>query len=182
MPRRLAGAVTDVSRRSLPHPRHDTPTPGWESGVWVRIERRRRVHRLGALVLAVMAGGAGAWLTRRSAVDAKAGVGVHAELQGALRPDGSAPLHARWRVSFEGAELRVYRNELGVVHRCPGSPGCTDAAGGGMLTMPLGAPGEYRALVFSRPARGVGPTLRDDLEAARARGEQVEMSASLVAY
>ena len=56
-PRRLAGAVTDVAQRSLPHSRHDTPSPGWESGVWVRIQRRRRYQRLGALVLALGAAG-----------------------------------------------------------------------------------------------------------------------------
>jgi hypothetical protein len=98
-----------------------------------------------------------------------------------LRADGSAPVPARWRVEFEGAELRIYRNALGVVHRCPGE-GCTTTARGGVLELPVTAAGEFRALVFSRPVSGSGRTLEEDLSAARARGDAVEMSAPLVAY
>jgi hypothetical protein len=107
---------------------------------------------------------------------------VRAELASAARSDGSAPLHAPWRVAFEGAELRVYRNALGMVRRCPEGRGCVLGPGGGVLTLPLDEPGEYRALVFSRPVSGGGQTLQEDLAAARARGEAVEMSPSLVVY
>jgi len=98
-----------------------------------------------------------------------------------LRADGSAPAPGRWRVDFEGAELRVYRNALSIVHRCPGE-GCVATARGGALELQVRAAGEYRAVVFSRPSSGSGRTLEEDLTAARARGDAVEMSAPLVAY
>jgi hypothetical protein len=180
--RRLAGAVTDVAQRSLPHPRRDTPSPGWESGVWVRIQRQRRNHRLGAFVLAVAAiVGAGLLLVVRPGASRSTRVRLTTRVETPLRADGSAPVPGRWRVEFEGAELRVYRNALGVVHRCPGE-GCVATARGGALDLPVGAAGEYRALVFSRPSSGSGRTLGEDLAAARARGDAVEMSAPLVAY
>ena len=58
------GGVTDVAQRSLPHSRRDTPSPGWESGVWVRIQRRRRYQRVGALVLVLAAAVGGALFAR----------------------------------------------------------------------------------------------------------------------
>jgi hypothetical protein len=85
-------------------------------------------------------------------------------------------------VTFEGAELRVYRNALGMERRCPGGAGCVSGPGGGVLTLLLDAPGEYRTLVFSRPMSGGGHTLQEDLAAARALGAVVEMSSSLVVY
>lgn len=179
--RRLAGAVTDVAQRSLPHPRHDTPTPGWESGVWVRIQHRRRKHRLGAFTLAVAAiAGAGLLLARPGASPSTP-VRLATRPQTPLRADGSTPVPGRWRIDFDGAELRVYRNALGVVHRCPGD-GCIRTARGGALELPVAAAGEYRAVVFSRPSAGNGRTLEEDLSVARARGDAVEMSAPLVAY
>jgi hypothetical protein len=166
-------------------PRRETPTPGWESGVWVRIQRQRRKHRLalGMLVLALAAGALWVGLARRRVPEPPVpALRVRAELETAVRADGSAALHARWRVAFEGAELRVYRNALGMVRRCPGDAGCAPAPGGGVLTLPLDEAGEYRALVFSRAVTGGGRTLQEDLAAARARGEAVEMSPSLVVY
>jgi hypothetical protein len=177
--------VADLSQHSLKEPRRETPTPGWESGVWVRIQRRRRKHRLalGTLVLALTAAAVWVGLTRRGAPPLPApGLRVRAELETAVRADGSAALHAPWRVAFEGAELRVYRNALGMVRRCPGDAGCAPGLGGGLLTLPLDEAGEYRALVFSRPVPGGGRTLKEDLATARARGEAVEMSPSLVVY
>ncbi|HET6980998.1 MAG TPA: hypothetical protein VFI53_02600, partial [Myxococcaceae bacterium] len=139
--------------------------------MWVRIQRQRRKHRLalGMLVLALAAAGAWALLERRGHPELPPPVPrVRAELESRARSDGSAPLHAAWRVAFEGAELRVYRNALGMVHRCPEGPGCAPGPGGGVLTLPLDEPGEYRALVFSRPVSGGGQTLQEDLAAARA--------------
>lgn len=153
--------------------------------MWVRIQRQRRKHRLalGMLILALAALGAWALLERRGHPEPPAPAPrFRAELESSARSDGSAPLHAPWRVAFEGAELRVYRNALGMVHRCPEGPGCVPGPGGGVLTLPLDEPGEYRALVFSRPVSGGGQTLQEDLAAARARGETVEMSPSLVVY
>ena len=180
--RRLARAVTDVAQRSLPQSRRDTPSPGWESGVWVRIQRRRRYRRLGVLVLALAAGGGGALVARHQVLDAPATVRLTAALQSPLRADGSAPLHARWQVIYEGAELRVYRNALGAVVRCPGSAECAVTAGGGAMSLMLDVPGEYRAVTFSRPASARGATMQEDLATARARGDRVEISASVVVY
>jgi hypothetical protein len=180
--RRLAGAVTDVAQRSLLHPRRDTPTPGWESGVWIRIQRRRGNHCLGALALVLAAVGAGALLARARRVDASAPVHVRADLEGLLRTDGTAPLEARWQISYAGAELRVYRNALGATLRCPGAPECALASGGGVLTVRLGAPGEYRAVAFSRPVPASFATMQEELAGARARGEPFEISPSLVVY
>jgi len=180
--RRLAGAVTDVAQRSLPHSRHDTPPPGWESGVWVRIQRRRRKHRLASLVLALTAGGVGALLARAGLVDAPAPVEVRVDLTSPRRVDGSAPLHARWQISYTGSELRVYRNALGAVLRCPGAVGCALTAGGGTVALVADDPGEYRAVVFSRPPAASGGTLQEDLAGARARGDPVDISSSLVVY
>src|SRR5262244_773974 len=98
---RLAGAVTDVAQRSLPHPRRDTPTPGWESGVWVRIQRRRRTRRLGLLVLTILAAGLGFLAARRPAPTPTARVRIGATLDRPLRADGSAPLGSVWRIRFE---------------------------------------------------------------------------------
>ncbi len=180
--RRLAGAVTDVAQRSLPQSRRDTPSPGWESGVWVRIQRRRRYRRLGVLVLALAAGVGGGLVARHRTLGASATVQVTAALQSPLRADGSAPLHARWQVAYDGAELRVYRNALGAAVRCPGAPECTVTASGGAVRLPLDVPGEYRAVAFSRPASARGATMQEDLAAARARGDRVEVSASVVVY
>ncbi len=180
--RRLAGAVTDVAQRSLPHPRRDTPSPGWESGVWVRIQRRRRNQRLAALALSLTAAGAGALLARARLVDAPGPVQVRADLDDPLRADGSAPLHARWRISYTGAELRVYRNALGAALRCPGAAACTLTPVGGAVPVAADAPGEYRAVVFSRPVPTSGATMQEDLAGARARGDPVEISSSLVVY
>ena len=180
--RRLARAVTDVAQRSLPQSRHDTPSPGWESSVWVRIQRRRRYRRLGALVLALAAGGGGALVARHHVLGASATVRVTAALESPLRADGSTPLHARWQVAYDGAELRVYRNALGAVVRCPGSAECTVTAGGGAMSLMLDVPGEYRAVTFSRPASARSSTMQEDLAAARARGDRVEISGSVVVY
>ncbi len=179
--RRLAGAVTDVAQRSSPS-RRDTPSPGWESGVWTRIQRRRRYRRLGSLVLAMAAAAGGALVARQRLLDAPATVRVQVELRDALRADGSAPVHARWRATYEGAELRVYRNALGAVLRCPGAPGCTGTPGGGVADVGVDAPGEYRAVVFSRRLPGQGATMQEELALARARGDRVEVSPSLVVY
>ncbi len=91
-------------------------------------------------------------------------------------------MHAVWTVDFTGAELRVYRNALGAVRRCPGSSGCTVSAGGGRLAIPLDAPGEYRAVVFSHRPRGGGSTLEEDVESAQRRGDAVVLSTPIVAY
>jgi hypothetical protein len=175
-------AVTHVAQRSLPHVRRDTPRPGWESGVWVRIQRRRRYRRVAFLVIAVAAACAGALVARRGARDASSPIGLHVTLESPGRADGSAPPDARWRLTYQGAELRVYRNALGVVLGCPGHPACSTNASGGSATLAPEGPGEYRALVFSRPQPGGGRTLQEDLRAARARGDQVELSRSMVVY
>ena len=175
-------AVTHVSQRSLPHARRDTPSPGWESGVWVRIQRRRRYRRLAVLIIAVAATGAGVLAARRGTRDASPPVRLHVALEGPGRPDGSAPPDARWHLTYEGAELRVYRNALGVVLGCPGHPACTTDASGGSVTLAADGPGEYRALVFSHPQGGGGRTLQEDLLTARARGDLVELSPSMVVY
>ena len=120
-------------------------------------------------------------LVARPGASPSAPIRLAATVETPLRADGSAPVPARWRVEFEGAELRIYRNALGVVYRCPGE-GCTTTARGGVLELPVTAAGEFRALVFSRPVSGSGRTLEEDLSAARARGDAVEMSAPLVAY
>ena len=173
-----------MSQRSLPQARHDTPSPGWESGVWVRIQRRRRrqYRRLTVLVIAVAAAGAGVLVARRGARDASAPVRLHVALESQGRTDGSAPPDARWRLTYEGAELRVYRNALGVVLGCPGHPACTTEGSGGSVTLAPDGPGEYRALVFSHPQGAGGRTLHEDLLSARARGDLVELSPSLVVY
>ncbi len=148
--------------------------------MWVRIQRSRRNRRLGLMVAAALAVG-GALVARHTPTE-RGLVRVNAALDGSLRPDGSARVHARWRLTFEGAELRVYRNALGAVHRCPGSPGCTRTEQGGTLTVPLDDPAEYRAVAFSRPLAGDGRTLHQDLTAARDRGEAAELSPALVVY
>jgi hypothetical protein len=150
--------------------------------VWVRIQRGRRYRRLGVLFLALAAGAGGALVARRHVPAGSAAVRVTVALQGPLRADGSAPLHARWQVGYDGAELRVYRNALGAALRCPGARECTVTAGGGAVSLPLDAPGEYRAVVFSRPARVPGTTMQEDLAEARTRGDRVEISTSLVVY
>lgn len=95
--------------------------------------------------------------------------------------DGSAPLRAVWHLRFEGAELRVYRDERGLV-RCPGSASCTRTDRGGTLALAIDAPGEYRALVFTEPGAGDGTNLRRDLVAASEDGNPVRMSSPLIAY
>jgi len=128
------------------------------------------------------AGAAGAFWARARLVEAPAPLEVRADLQQPLRADGSAPLHARWQVRYAGAELRVYRNALGAVLRCPGSPECLLTKGGGAVTVVADAAGEYRAVVFSRPLPASGGTMQEDVAGARARGERVEISPSLVVY
>jgi hypothetical protein len=150
--------------------------------VWVRIQRRRRNHRLIALVLTLAGAGAGALLARARLADAPVPIQVLADLERPLRADGSAPLHARWQVRYAGAELRVYRNALGAVLRCPGSPECILTPRGGAVTFVADSPGEYRAVVFTRPVPASGATMQEDLAGARARGDRFEISPSLVVY
>src|SRR5262249_2234052 len=154
----------------------------WESGVWTRIERRRRIRRLEALVLAAVSLWGGVQIVHHRTAPSSAPVRVGVELLGTLRPDGSSALPGVWQGRFEGAELRIYRNAMGMVHRCPGSAGCTAAEGGGALALRVQTAGEYRALVFSRAEPGDGLSLLGDLEAARRRGDRVGMSAPLIAY
>ncbi len=161
--------------------RHDTPARGWERGVWNRIGRRRRIHRLGALALAAVAIGAAVILAQRLGRPEPFPARVSAELDRPPRMNGSAPLHAVWNLRFEGAELRVYRDERRVV-RCPGSAGCTRTDRGGTLALAIDAPGEYRALVFTEPGAGDGASLRRDLVAASEDGNPVQMSPPLIAY
>lgn len=179
--RRLAGAVTDVAQRSSPS-RRDTPSPGWESGVWTRIQRRRRHRRLGTVLLGLAAAAGGALVAHHRVLEAPAPLSVQVELRTPLRADGSAPLHARLRATYEGAELRVYRNALAAALRCPGDSECTATRGGGVADVQVEAPGEYRAVVLSRRLPGAGTTMQEDLALARARGDRVEVSASLVVY
>ncbi len=174
--------MTHVAQRSLPHVRRDTPSPGWESGVWVRIQRRRRHRRRALLMIAVAAACAGALVARQRSQDASPPVRIRVALESPGRTDGSAPANARWRLTYQGAELRVYRNALGVVLGCPGHPACAANASGGSAMLTLDGPGEYRALVFSRPQSGGGRTLQEDLLTARARGDQVELSRSMAVY
>jgi hypothetical protein len=174
--------VTPLSPTVSSDHRHPTPTPGWESGVWFRIQRRRRSRRLALLALGVLAIGLGILAFRRPAPAPATAVRISATLDRPLRADGSAPLGSVWRIRFEGKELRVYRNALGVVHRCPGSPGCTPSERGGALDLPLATAGQYRALVFSRPGAGDGQTMLGDLQAATAHATGVEISPPIVAY
>ena len=150
--------------------------------MWVRIQRRRRYRRLAFLFIAIAVACAGAFVARRGAGEVSPPVRLDVALESAGRTDGSAPPDARWRLTYQGAELRVYRNALGVVLGCPGHPACTANASGGSATLTPEGPGEYRALVFSRPQPGGGRTLQEDLLTARARGDQVELSRSLLVY
>jgi len=150
--------------------------------VWTRIQRRRRYRRLGAVVLGLAAAAGGALVARHRVLDATQSLRVQVELRTPLRADGTAPLHARWRASYEGAELRVYRNALAAALRCPGAPECTATGGGGVANVHVEAPGEYRAVVFSRRLPGAGATMQEDLALAHARGDRVEVSPSLVVY
>ena len=50
------------------------------------------------------------------------------------------------------------------------------------MTFRADTPGEYRAVVFSRPAPTSGKTMQEDLARARARGDPVEISPSIVVY
>ena len=76
----------------------------------------------------------------------------------------------------------MYRNALGAVLRCPGAPECTGTRGGGVAEVLMDAPGEYRAVGFSRSLPGPGATMQEDLALARARGDRVEVSPLLVVY
>jgi len=109
-------------------------------------------------------------------------VQVQASPEYSLRADGSAPLHTRWRIQYAGAALRVYRNSLGAVLRCPGAPECILTPGGGAVTFVADTAGEYRAVAFSRPVATSGATMQEDLAGAHARRNQTEMSPSLVVY
>jgi hypothetical protein len=108
-------------------------------------------------------------------------VSVDARVEGALRPDGSTAPGRTWRVAFEGAELRVYRNGLRWGERCPGGSGCT---GGPRpeLRLPLDGPGDYRAVAFSSVLGGEGGSLHDDTTQARARGVALALSDPLIVY
>ena len=150
--------------------------------MWFRIQRRRRYRRFALLAFGALAIGLGFLSFRGPAPAPAAAVSISAALDRPLRKDGSAPLGSVWHIRFEGRELRVYRNALGVVHRCPGSPGCTKSERGGALDLPLAAAGEYRALVFSRPGPGDGQTMLGDLQAATAHATGVEFSPPIVAY
>jgi hypothetical protein len=150
--------------------------------VWVRIQRRRRYRRLALLVIAVVAACAGALVARQRRQEVSQPVGLQVALESRGRRDGSAPPDARWRLTYRGAELRVYRNALGVVLVCPAHPACAASTGGGSATLAPAGPGEYRALVFSRPQDGGGRMLQEDLLTARARSDQVELSRPMVVY
>ena len=133
-------------------------------------------------MLTLMGAAAGAFLARTRLVETPTPLEVRADPEQPLRPDGSAPLQAHWQVRYAGAELRLYRNELGAVLQCPGSPACTLTPGGGAVTFVADAAGEYRAVVFSRQVPASGATMQQDVAGARARGERVEISPSLVVY
>jgi hypothetical protein len=173
--------VRDASRHP-PEPRQDTPARGWETLVWGRILRRQRARRLGALAFAaVVLGGVCLVVLGRGAPESVA-PRVRVALEGPRRLDGSTPVHAVWQVSYEGNELRVYRDDGGVLQRCPGSTGCSRTERGGTLELKVDAPGEYRLLVLGTPSTAPGLSLESDLMAARRRGDPVALSAPLIAY
>jgi hypothetical protein len=136
-----------------------------------------------AVALAVGTGGAGALIWHLAGGQAVRGSAarVEARVDGPLRPDGSAEPGRVWRLAFEGAELRVYRNGLRWGERCPGGSGCT---GGPRqeLRLPLDGAGEYRAAAFSPGPGDDGATLRDDVTRARTRGVAVALSDPLIVY
>lgn len=150
--------------------------------VWHRILRRRQARRLGALAFAVAAAGGIVLVAWRRDRTEEVPARLSVELEGRRRPDGSTPPLAVWRLRYEGSELRVYRDALRVIQRCPGSPACTGSERGGTLALRLEAAGEYRAVAFSRPSAADGLTLQGDLTAARREGGTVQMSAPLVVY
>ena len=106
---------------------------------------------------------------------------VSTELEGARRPDGSAPLQTVWNIRFDGAELRIYRDEV-EVQRCPGAADCTRTERGGTLALRIDGPGEYRALAFTRPSATSGTALRRELALAAEDENSVQMSSPLIAY
>ncbi|HSP20682.1 MAG TPA: hypothetical protein VLQ79_14300, partial [Myxococcaceae bacterium] len=177
---RVASGSVLATRTEPPDPRRDTPARGWERGVWHRIDRRHRVRRLGGLAITLVATLCVAVVFQRFARPEQFPALISTELEGSRRPNGSVPLQTVWDIHFEGAELRVYRDDL-VVQRCPGSAGCTRTDRGGRLALRIDAPGEYRALAFTRPS-GPGTALGRELALALEDENPVQMSSPLIAY
>lgn len=149
--------------------------------MWHRIGRRRLVRRLGVLAVAVAAALSVVAVVRQLDRPEPFPSRVSTELEGSRRQDGSVPLQTVWNIRFEGAELRVFRDEASVL-RCPGSPGCTRSDRGGTVAFRIDAPGEYRALALTRPGPGPGTALSATLRAAGDEENPVRMSSPLIAY
>jgi len=136
------------------------------------------------LVLALAVVGVGAWIGAVLAL--RQGrlipqVRIEAQVEGPLRSDGSTPPGRTWRVNFEGAELRLYRNGLRWGERCPGGSGCRTGPRQ-ELRLPLEGPGDYRAVAFSAAPGDEGGTLHDDTTQAQARGVAFALSEPLIVY
>ena len=139
--------------------------------------RRAWVALLAAIVVGGWAGGMLALRHGRLAVRAR----IEARVEGPLRPDGTTAPGRTWRVAFDGAELRLYRNGLRWGERCPGGAACT-AGARQELRLPLEAPGDYRAVAFSAAPGDEGGSLHEDTALASARGVSFALSEPLIVY
>ena len=151
--------------------------------MWSRIGLAPTPRRgsLVAVALAIVVGGGigGMLAVRQGRPVTRARIA--AQVDGPLRPDGSTAPGRTWRVVFDGAELRLYRNGLRWGDRCPGGAACT-AGARQELRLPLEGPGDYRAVAFSAAPGDEAGSLHEDTTQARARGVSFALSDPLIVY
>jgi len=167
----------------------EEPPPGWQAGVWQRLEERRRRPRwlwtfvpLGAaaalaaiLFFAIPRPSAVPSLTQEIAAGDTAVRSTSAHPGDRLRlraETGGAP----------HAELRLYRNGRDLLLQCPGSPACRREGTTLQAELVLPAPGTYQSVFLSgtQPLPPPGAGLDADAGAALRQGARILLGDEII--
>jgi hypothetical protein len=161
------------------------PRPSWEQAVWRTIDGRRRRPRLWWLAIPIAAAAALVLY-----------IGLHAgepsQLALLVRPEkGPAAARIRGPVGVgdvlvveatgvrDAGELRLYRDDAGLVARCATASPCLRRADRLSARFPIPSIGRYRILLVTGPAPAPGGSLDEDLAALTRAGLPVRLAAPI---
>jgi hypothetical protein len=160
------------------------PPDGWQRAVWSRVDRRRRPRLMLAWLAVPLAAAAALLLLVRPRPEAALALAVHFE-HDAERARTRGDLAVGDRLVVEatglsgGAELRVYRDDAGLVFRCDGPPACQRRGQRLAGAFQIPAIGRYRVVLLTGRSPLTAPrgSLDEDLAAAEGAGAELKQAA-----